>query len=191
MELSNFDRNQIIKYLNSYARRINREPLDLFQKGQIFNYLNNVDNDINPKLGNDTSKDDENEVIVKTEIIKQEISDDKMKEIIKAVKAEINIKDGKDGKDGPELDDILRALQDDFEFIQKLKPVVPKWTGTGGLGERDVDRLIESAFISNADRIITAEIDINNIIENDKYIGNRLQLVVVDNDGNVVTEGGF
>ena len=145
MKLSSFEKNQILKHLNALTRKVNRDPLDLFQKGQVFNYLNDIDKEVNPKLGTETPKEIEKEIIIKKEIITQEISDDKMKEIIKAVKSEITIKDGRDGKDAPDKDDLLKALRDDFEFIQQLKSHVPKWTGSGGgLGVNDVIKEINT-----------------------------------------------
>ena len=39
----------------------------------------------------------------------------------------------------------------------------------------------------DTDDIITAELELNNIVQDGRYVGNDISLVVVDNDGNVVS----
>ena len=38
------------------------------------------------------------------------------------------------------------------------------------------------------DDIVTAELELNNIVQDGRYIGNEISLVVVDDEGNVVSD---
>jgi len=195
MNLSEFQKEQIQKYLDSSILEESNlssseeSELSFFDKSQLVKFL---DRDNTPKEKKQVIKrptEIQKEVIVKREIIEKDIDDNKIKEIITTI--ESKIRNGRDGKDAPSTDELVDALKRDFEFMQKVRPQSHPLHGGGGLGEGTVREIIENLFIANSDRIITAELDINNIIDNNKYIGNRLQLVVVDNNGNVVTEGGY
>lgn len=57
MVLSEFEKNEILRYLREHENIKNKSKLDLFQKGQIFSHLSKVDKEINPDLEKDIFED--------------------------------------------------------------------------------------------------------------------------------------
>lgn len=146
MLLSEFEKNEILKYLREYKNKKNKPKIDLFEKGQIFSHLSKVDKEINPKLGKkkdyfeDISEceiETEKEVIIQKEIIKEKISEDKIREIIDIVKSEIT---NKDKKEVLAINKVVDALKLDPDFIAKVRtrPIYGS-----GYGYNDVVRVID------------------------------------------------
>ena len=101
MNLTSFEKEQVYKHLRITDKKINKPELNFFEKAQL---INHIDKTINPK---DFSYKKE-----------QEISDEKLKEIVELVKSELSL------DKQLTIDDILKILRNSEEFKNKETKVV-------------------------------------------------------------------